>query len=125
MKYIRNDPSLKQRRKELRRNQTDPEKVFWANVRDKCFAGLRFLRQYSAGPYVLDFYCPKLKLAIDLGGGKHNQDDNLEYDASRSAYLKSHGIDVIRFWNHEVLQNTDGVLAMIAGKITPPIPLRS
>jgi adenine-specific DNA-methyltransferase len=84
---------------------------------------MKFFRQYSTGPYILDFYCAKLKLAIELDGGQHTHEDNLEYDAERSAYLKSQGIDVIRFWNHEVLQDTDSVLAMIAQKITPPSPL--
>ena len=125
MKFVRNDPLLKQRRRKLRRDQTEAEKVVWANVRDKRFFGLRFVRQYSAGPYILDFYCPKLKLAIELDGGQHNEDDNKEYDAARSAYLKSQGIDVMRFWNHEVLQNADSVLAMIAQRITPPSPLTS
>lgn len=123
MKFIRNDPALKCRRQELRRNQTEAEKAFWSRVRDRRFCGIRFVRQYSTGPYILDFYCPKLKLAIELDGGQHAHDDNQEYDAARSAYLKSQGIDVMRFWNHEVLQNTDSVLAMIAQKITPPSPL--
>jgi very-short-patch-repair endonuclease len=70
----------------------------------------------------LDFYCPKLKRAIELDGGQHAQEDTQEYDAVRSAYLLSQGIDVIRFWNHEVLEDTDAVLAVIA-KITPPSPL--
>jgi len=125
MKLIRNDPSLKQRRRELRRNQTKAEQTFWAHVRDRRFLGLKFVRQYSAGPYILDFYCPKLKLAVELDGGQHTENDNKEYDAARSAYLKSQGIDVMRSWNHEVLQETDSVLDMIAQKITPPSPLTS
>ena len=84
---------------------------------------MRFIRQCSAGPYILDFYCPKLKLAIELDGGQHAQDARQTYDAERSAYLKSQGIDVLRFWNNEVLQDTDSVLAVIAQKITPPSPL--
>ena len=123
MKFIRNDPSLKHRRMVLRRNQTDAEKLFWMRIRNRQFYGMKFFRQYSTGPYILDFYCTKLKLAIELDGGQHTHEDNLEYDAERSAYLKSQGIDVIRFWNHEVLQDTDNVLAMIAQKITPPSPL--
>ena len=123
MNFIRNDPSLKHRRMELRRNQTDAEKLFWMRIRNRQFYGMKFFRQYSTGPYILDFYCPKLKLAIELDGGQHTHEDNLEYDAERSAYPKSQGIDVMRFWNHEVLQDTDSVLAMIAQKITPPSPL--
>ncbi len=123
MKFIRNDPALKQRRQELRQNQTEAEKVFWSHVRDRRFCGVRFFRQYSTGSYLLDFYGPKLKLAIELDGGQHSQDDNQEYDAARSAYLKSEGIDVVRFWNHDVLKDIDSVLAVIEQKITPPSPL--
>ncbi len=86
---------------------------------------MKFVRQYSAGPYILDFYCPKLKLAIELDGGQHAENDNKKYDAARSAYLKSQGIDMMRFWNHEVLQETNSVLDMIAQEITPPSPLTS
>ena len=124
MKYIRNNPSLKHRRRELRRNQTEAEKTFWMHVRHKRFYGMKFFRQYSAGSYVLDFYCPELKLAIELDGGQHTQDDNQEYDAARSTYLKAQGIDVMRFWNHNVLRDAKSVLARIAEKITPLSPLK-
>ncbi len=125
MKVIRNDPLLKERRRDLRRDQTDVEKALWAHLRNRQFFDMKFFRQYSVGPYILDFYCPKSKLAIELDGGQHTQADNRQYDAVRSAYLKSQGVDVLRFWNHEVLQNTDSVLAVIAQKITPPSPLTS
>jgi very-short-patch-repair endonuclease len=101
MKFLRNDPQIKQRRRELRRNQTDAEKVFWAQVRNRQFNGIRFFRQYSLGPYILDFYCPAAKLAVELDGGQHNQGKNKEYDEFRSEYLKAHGIEVIRFWDNE------------------------
>jgi len=74
------------------------------------------------GMYIIDFYCPTMKLAIELDGGQHADDENREYDEERSDYLRANGIEVIRFWNNEVLQNIDGVLIKIAGKITPPIP---
>ncbi|MBM4141522.1 MAG: endonuclease domain-containing protein [Nitrospira sp.] len=123
MKFIQNDPLLKQRRQELRRNQTEAEKTFWMHVRNRRFYGMKFFRQYSVGPYIVDFYCPKLKLAIELDGGQHNEDDNQEYDTARSAYLKAQGIDVIRLWNNEVLQDIESVFAQVAQKTTPPCPL--
>ncbi len=123
MKFLRNDPLLKQRRRELRRNQTEAEKTFWMHVRNRQFYGMKFFRQYSTGPYILDFYCPELKLAIELDGGQHTQDDKQEYDAVRSAYLKAQGINVMRFWNHEVLNDAESILTMMAEKITPPSPL--
>jgi len=119
---LRNDPTLKSRRRELRRNQTDAEKALWASLRSKQFYGMKFFRQYSIGPYILDFYCPTAKLAVELDGGQHNQCENKEYDESRSEYLKAQGIKVARFWNHEVLLDIQGVLAGLALKVIPSNP---
>jgi very-short-patch-repair endonuclease len=102
----------------LRRNQTEAEKILWAHLRNKRFYGLKFFRQYSIGPYILDFYCPAINFGVELDGGQHNQCENEEYDASRSEYLKAQGIDVNRFWNHEVLLDTESVLAGLALKVS-------
>lgn len=120
MKFLKNDPALKQRRQELRHNQTEAEKTFWSQVRNRQFCGLRFLRQYSIGPYILDFYCPTVKLAIELDGGQHTRQESREYDLLRSEYLKAHDIDIIRFWNPAVLLDISSVLAKVQEKITPP-----
>jgi very-short-patch-repair endonuclease len=120
MRFVKNDPQLKERRRELRRNQTDAETVFWARVRNKQFFGLKFFRQYSFGPYILDFYCPAKKIAIELDGGQHNLDENKGYDTERTAYLNAHGVEVVRFWNNDVLSALDEVLE----RLTPPgLPL--
>lgn len=111
MKFLLNDQALKERRRELRRNQTDAEKAFWARVRNRQFLGMRFFRQYSVGPYILDFYCPEINLAIELDGGQHNRTEGREYDEARSEYLNAHGIEVIRFWNNEILREIEGVMA--------------
>ncbi|ABQ28261.1 endonuclease domain-containing protein [Geotalea uraniireducens] len=121
MKFLRNDPSLKERRRELRRNQTEAEKIFWAHVRNGQFHGLKFFRQYSVGPYILDFYSPFNKLAVELDGGQHNQAEIREYDAARSEYLNAHGIEVLRFWNHDVLLDVQSVLSRVEEKLTPPV----
>ena len=84
---------------------------------------MKFFRQYSIGPYILDFYCPTVKLAVELDGGQHNQSDKRERDAARSEYLKAQGIDVMRFWNNEVLLEIESVLSKLALKITPLHPL--
>jgi len=81
---------------------------------------MKFFRQYSVGPHILDFYCPALNLAIELDGGQHNRPDNKQYDTFRTEYMKAHGINIMRFWNHEVLKNIDGVLTRLTEKITPP-----
>lgn len=124
MKFKCNDPLLKQRRRKLRRNQTDAERVLWQKLRNKQLYGMKFFRQYSVDAYILDFYCPNLKLAIELDGGQHAEDERREYDKHRSEYLKTHGIEVMRFWNNEVLSNMDGVLIRIAERITPSVPLK-
>lgn len=94
--------------------------MLWAGLRNQQFYGIKFFRQYSIGPYILDFCCPRMKLAVELDGGQHNQPGSKEYDLVRSEYLKSQGIDVIRFWDNEVLLNRDGVLAELGLRVTPP-----
>ena len=121
MKHLLNDPALKERRRELRKNQTDTEKTFWAHVRSRQLHGLKFFRQYSVGPFILDFYCPEKKMAVELDGGHHNDSNNREYDASRTEYLRACGIEVLRFWNNDVLQDVQSVLVKIEERITPPV----
>lgn len=82
---------------------------------------MKFFRQYSVGPYILDFYCPVKKLAVELDGGQHNQAENMDYDAARSEYLNAHGIVVLRSWNHDVLLNVQSVLTRIEAVMTPPV----
>jgi len=122
MKFLRNNPTLNQQRWELRRNQTDAERALWAKVRNKQFFGTKFFRQFSIGPYFLDFYCPTVKIAVELDGGQHNRSDNREYDVACSEYLKAQGIDVMRFWNNEALLDIQSILSKLALKVTPLIP---
>jgi very-short-patch-repair endonuclease len=120
MSFLRNNPAFKQRRQELRRNQTDAEKIFWLKIRNRQFHGLKFFRQYSIGPYILDFYCPEVKFAVELDGGQHNELMGREYDAARSEYLKECGVTVLRFWNHEVLFDIQAVLSKLEKEIYHP-----
>lgn len=83
MDFLNNDPALKQRRRELRQDQTKAEELFWSKVRNKQMNSLKFFRQYSIGPYILDFYCPAMKLAVELDGGQHNVSEQREYDNTR------------------------------------------
>lgn len=124
MDFKYNNPKLKERRCGLRKNQTEAEKNLWRHLRNKQFHGIKFYRQYSIGGYILDFFSPKLRLAIELDGGQHAEEENKVYDEVRSNFLKAHDIEVVRFWNNEVLQNIEGVLFRIAEKVTPPgLPL--
>ena len=116
------------RRKELRKNCTEAEKTLWSHLKQSKLGGLKFTRQYSVGPYILDFYCPKLRLAIELDGSQHNEKDAILYDKNRESYLKSVNIKTIRFWNNEILKNIDMVLDKIYQLILkngePPLKIR-
>ncbi len=84
---------------------------------NKQLAGYKFRRQHSIGSYIVDFYCPKLKLAVELDGGQHNQEENINYDKERTRFLNSLNIKVIRYWNHEVLESINDVLDDIVNKM--------
>ncbi|KKR43330.1 MAG: hypothetical protein UU10_C0019G0009 [Parcubacteria group bacterium GW2011_GWF1_40_6] len=103
----------------LRRSQTKEEEILWGKLRNNQL-GLKIKRQYSVGPYVLDFYCPLKKLAIEIDGSQHIE--NKEYDIERSDYLSVFGIKVIRFWNNEVNVNIDSVLKKIINELNSPSP---
>ena len=107
----------------LRRRMTPAERYLWEAIRERRLAGLKFRRQYQVGPYVLDFYCPECKLAIELDGDIH--DELREYDADRTAHLQEYGYQVLRFRNEDVLRNRAAVLERIeraANAATPPLP---
>lgn len=76
-------------------------------------AGLKFFRQYSIGPYIIDFYCPERRLAIEVDGGQHANLYGQQHDVHRDSYLRELNVHVVRFWNNDVLQNIVGVWRMI------------
>jgi len=102
-------PSIRAR--QLRKNLTEAEKKLWSLLRQKQFDGHRFRRQTSIGPYIVDFFCPAAKLIIEVDGGQHAI--NAEADKARTQWLEAHGYRVLRFWNNEILTNSDGVLARL------------
>ena len=97
----------------LRRKATEPERILWRHLRNRDFAGHKFRRQHPFDDYVLDFYCPNAKLAIELDGGGHNYRTGQIRDRTRSEFLVRHGVLVLRFWNHQVRQELDSVLRAI------------
>src|SRR5436190_13722827 len=97
----------------LRKNATDCERILWRHLRNRNFAGHKFRRQHPFEDYVLDFYCPSAKLAIELDGGGHNYRAGQIRDRTRSQFLARHGVGVLRFWNHQVRQELDSVLRAI------------
>ena len=103
--------------KDLRKDQTDAEVFMWYLLRDRRFCGYKFRRQYPLAGYILDFYCPAVKLAIELDGGGHDDDEQRRYDRERTKVLEGTGIRVVRFWNNDVLGNLENVLEVIYAEL--------
>ena len=103
--------------RKLRRNQTDSEALMWRLLRNRQFLGLKFRRQHPIPPFILDFYCPELKLAIEIDGGQHNDPGRRLKDAKRTQFLRRKGIEVIRFWVHDVLRDPESVLEALYHKV--------
>ena len=101
----------KDKRKSLRRNMTPAEATLWRALRSRGASGFKFRRQQGIGPYVLDFYCPEMRLCIELDGESH--DYRYDYDEQRSRYLAAQGIHVLRFSNEQVWTCFDGVVSEI------------
>ena len=95
----------------LRRTPTDAEKRLRDALRE-CLPGRKWRFQAPIGPYRVDFLCFSENLVIEVDGGQHAE--AAEYDAARTRFVESEGYRVLRFWNHEVLGNTDGVVAAVA-----------
>jgi very-short-patch-repair endonuclease len=99
--------------KTLRKNQSESEEKLWTSLRANRFAGIKFTRQQPIGNYIVDFVCYDKKLIIEVDGGQHNEVPVSEKDGQRTEWLESQGFRVLRFWNNEVLENTEGVLEKI------------
>jgi len=116
----------RERARVLRRDLTDAERIIWNAVRAKRLAGASFRRQAPIGPYIVDFVCHDAMLIVEIDGGQHYEAEHLKRDERRDAYLSSNGFRVLRFNNHDVMTNRQGVLETIAGAVAhtlfPPLP---
>ncbi len=123
---IHNRKSLKDLRRHLRHSLTPAEATLWKALQGSKLAGKKFRRQHSIGNYVVDFYCPECKLAIELDGEKHFNSMASEYDLRRMEFLAGLNICVLRFENRAVFENPEGVLKAIrkhvATNATTPDP---
>ncbi len=124
---IMNRPELKSFRKHLRSNLTPAEAALWKMLQKSQLQGRKFRRQHSVGPYILDFYCPSEKLAVELDGDGHMHLSQMEYDMERDAFIHQFGIKVIRIENHWVFDQPEAVLEEISNEFgwsdkatTPP-----
>ena len=113
------DKITQENAKELRNNPTIQEKKLWQYL-NKSQLGYKFRRQQPIGKYIVDFFCPKLNLIIELDGGHHNEEQNIEYDKRRTEFLNKQGYKVLRIWNNDVDRNLEGVVEYIKSELTPP-----
>ena len=99
--------------RELRKNMTKAEKIFWDAVRNRKLFGLKFRRQQIIGGLVVDFYCDSLRLCVEIDGDVHTQDEQKEYDEEKNKILKSHDLNLLRVTNNEVLNDFKEVIQKI------------
>ena len=112
--------------RELRKRLTDAEKTLWNHLRLKQLENLKLRRQQPVDKYIVDFICFEKRLVIEVDGGQHLVEKSK--DKQRDQYLRKHGFEILRFWNHEVLMNIEGVLEVIRRSCLehpPPNPLPS
>ena len=107
---------LLQNAKSMRGEASDAEQLLWKHLRARQFYGYKFRRQVVIEPFIVDFVSFEAKLIIEADGGQHIEQQ--EYDAQRTKKLEGKGYTVIRFWNHEILANIDGVLAVIVDALS-------
>jgi very-short-patch-repair endonuclease len=103
--------NLTYKARSLRHNQTDVEHLLWQKLRNRQVLNFKFRRQFPIDPFIVDFCCLELKLIIELDGSQHLE--QVTYDERRSLCLAQRGFKVIRFWNNEVIENSEGVLERI------------
>ncbi|MDX2256018.1 MAG: endonuclease domain-containing protein [Pseudanabaenaceae cyanobacterium bins.39] len=126
MTELYNQTAQRDKRRSLRNNMPPAERIVWSALRGRQVEGCKFRRQYSIDVFVVDFYAPELKLAIEIDGDSHFQDGAQVYDAQREAFLRSKGTYFLRFTNQQVYNDLEGVIMAIAlkicelRKITPP-----
>lgn len=101
------------RARRLRKGSTDAEKALWRGLSGRQLEGLKFRRQHPLGNYIVDFVCLDKRVVIELDGGQHAEEEQEARDRARDQWLQHEGYAVLRFWDHHVLDNTEGVLEVI------------
>ena len=112
----RTTKGLLPRARKLRTDMTDAEQKLWSRIRNNQL-GVKFRRQVVFDQYILDFFSVKIKLIIELDGGQHYTDEGKTKDTIRDAYLREHGLEILRFSDIEVLKSTNNVMQVILNKI--------
>lgn len=117
MGILYNQKKQNLKRKMLRDNCPEAERILWSYLKGKQILGYKFRRQFSIGTYVLDFYCPSLKLAIEVDGEYHNTKNQKEIDLERQKVIEEYNIIFLRFKNYEIFTNIIGVIKKIKNKV--------
>ncbi len=117
---LNNLPAQKPTRRHLRTHGTPAEAALWLRLKRRQLLGRRFRRQHGVGPYILDFFCPSERLAVELDGAVHDDPARRAYDAERTRHLNAVGIRVVRFENRAVFERPEAVLAAIAACFAAP-----
>lgn len=107
------DAMANERARHLRRNQTEAERRLWLYLKDMKREGFHFRRQCPVGPYVADFLCYSARIIIEVDGGQHGTDEGIEHDQRRDEWFAKDGYRVLRYWNSDVLGNTESVMETI------------
>jgi len=107
------DPRFLQLCRDMRTNATNAEALLWKLLRNRQLGGRKFRRQNPVGGFILDFYCHEAQVGIELDGGGHADTRQAEYDAQRTRILARNGIRVLRFWNNQVMEETEAVVMVI------------
>jgi len=117
MTLVFNRKKGQKKRRYLRKNMPKSEVLLWVKLKNHQMHGERFLRQYGVDQYILDFYCPRLKLAIEIDGGSHYFPEAEKSDKERQRHIEAYGINFLRFTNTDVCENLDGVCLSIYDEI--------
>jgi very-short-patch-repair endonuclease len=107
-------PKQRDQARAMRRISTDAERKLWFLLRDRRLDGIKFRRQVPFGPYILDFVCFERRIVLEVDGGQHGESTT---DASRDSRLQSEGFQIVRYWNNDVLKNSEGVLTDLLGRL--------
>ncbi len=97
----------------LRKGQTDAEALLWSRLRNRQLLGLKFRRQHPLGRYFADFACIEIGLVVELDGGQHTESFVIDYDTRRKEEMAGMGFQTLRFWDNDVLKETDAVMEQI------------
>ena len=115
--HLNASPNIFLKAKALRKNMTEAEKLLWSVLRKKQLEGLRFRRQHPILTFILDFYCHRIKLGIELDGLGHENEEQRNYDEARTCQLNEHGVTIVRYKNEEVIKDMENVKLKIMEEV--------